>query len=239
MVFNELKEASKIKEWDNSYARGDNFAWYPHEEVVRFVSRYVVKRTDISKFESVATSPGKKILCFGCGIGRHVFFLDDMQMDPYGVDISSRALDKAREWSKALKKDCLADRFILMEEDLPLPFEDGFFNHIISHGVFDSMTFKLAKRNIIEVGRVLRKGGLFYLDLVSGNDANHYREFQGEEIVNSMHEKGTVQLYFNFHGILTLFTDTNFSIKDIVLIKREKLQEQGSNSRYHIVAEKM
>ena len=44
-------------------------------------------------------------------------------------------------------------------------------------------------------------GGLFYCDLISGDDSRHAREFSGEELITTDHENGTVQHYFNFTEI--------------------------------------
>lgn len=33
----------KIKEWDDSYRNRDNILFYPYEEIIRFVSKYIKK----------------------------------------------------------------------------------------------------------------------------------------------------------------------------------------------------
>ena len=33
----------KSSEWNNSYKNKDNFLFYPHEEVVRFINRFVIR----------------------------------------------------------------------------------------------------------------------------------------------------------------------------------------------------
>ena len=35
---------NRKEEWESSYGSGDNMVFYPHEEVIRFVSRFIKKR---------------------------------------------------------------------------------------------------------------------------------------------------------------------------------------------------
>ena len=40
----------KKKEWNQSYKNKDNFIFYPHEEVIRFISKYIKKRIGLNKY---------------------------------------------------------------------------------------------------------------------------------------------------------------------------------------------
>lgn len=40
----------KKDNWNNSYKNRDNFIFYPHEEIIRFVSKYIRKRIGIDEF---------------------------------------------------------------------------------------------------------------------------------------------------------------------------------------------
>ncbi|TLD97744.1 hypothetical protein LS71_003150 [Helicobacter jaachi] len=40
----------KIDQWNASYARGENVIFYPHEEVVRFLNRFIRKRLGEEEF---------------------------------------------------------------------------------------------------------------------------------------------------------------------------------------------
>jgi hypothetical protein len=50
----------KIEEWDESYKRGDNYVWYPHEEIIRFISNYVKKGILIDERNQFSVSFGFK-----------------------------------------------------------------------------------------------------------------------------------------------------------------------------------
>jgi len=220
--------------WDESYKRKDNFVFYPHEEVIRFSARYIVKRVGLHEYKYInKISKETKVLDLGCGIGRHVMFFEKMGIDTYGIDLSEEAIKTAKEWAYIEKINCFEEKLI-QGSVTNLPWKDQTFNFIISHGVLDSMPFETAQKAMLEVKRVLTVDGLFYCDLVSGDDSNHYREYAGEEIVKTDHEKNTVQSYFNFSKIKELVKDL-FEIEECRLIKNENCLSDGMHARYHLV----
>lgn len=228
----------KVNEWNKSYENHDNFIFYPHEEIIRFISKYFRKRIDINSFTN--SSSQLTGLDFGCGIGRHVFFMDDYKINPYGIDVSFVAINKAQEWASILGKQHLINNLIKVNGDSNLPFANEFFDLVLSHGVFDSMPFKIAKDNLNEINRIIKIGGFCYMDLISGDDNVHYREYCGEEIVNTKHEENTIQSYFNFSKIIEIINGTSFIIDELILIRREKvLKNNEINSRYHLVLRKV
>ena len=78
----------------------------------------------------------------------------------------------------------------------------------------------------------------FYCDLVSGDDSQHAREFSGEEIIKTDHEKGTVQTYFNLEKI-HLMIEGIFDLVECILIRRENVLKGCFSCRYHIVLKKI
>lgn len=221
-------------DWEKSYRNKDNFVFYPHEEVIRFVSKYIRKRVGFNEFQDVARyEVPPAILDLGCGIGRHVIYSYQMGLDPYGVDLSDVAISLARDW--ALKERIHNPETRIVQADIrQLPWEDQFFQFVVSHGVLDSMKFEIACDAMSEVARVMKRGGLFYCDLVSGDSSSHYREYDGEEIVVANHEQGTIQSYFNYSKILKMINGS-FDIVESILIRRENISSGGYISRYHLV----
>jgi len=221
-------------DWDKSYENRDNFVFYPHEEVIRFVSKFVRKRIGLNEFRNVAAGNDRgPVLDLGCGIGRHVMFCHDMGLDAYGIDLSDAAIAVARAWGEQKQLGDVEHR-IVQGDVRHLPWDEGFFRYAVSHGVLDSMPFRIAREACVELARVMPRAGLFYCDLISGDDSRHAREFNGEEIVTSAHEKGTVQLYFNFAKIRSM-VDGIFEIEECNLIRRENIVRGGYSSRYHLV----
>jgi len=220
--------------WEKSYANRDNFIFYPSEEVIRFVSRYIRKRTGLSDYRDVhALDHVPRLLDLGCGIGSHIIFAHQMGFDAYGIDLSQKALAVAAE--RAARVGLSGDR--LQQADIRhLPWPDGFFDYVISRAVLDSMHFHIARAAVTEVARLLSACGLFYCDLVSADD-RHPSGFSGEEIVSGALETGTVQSYFDLPKIQRLI-EGYFVIRDASLITKTSLRASGSEGRYHIVLEK-
>ncbi len=161
--------------------------------------------------------------------------LEQFGLKAYGVDISEEAINKTKYFAEKSGFHDLQNRFICIDRT-SLPFEDKFFDITISLGVLDSMYFKLAKKVIIEIDRVTK--GLFYFNVISGDDHLHYREFAGEEIVTTIHEEGTVQSYYNYMKILNLLENTSFEIIDLRLITEQSLISRYKYGRYHVVCKK-
>jgi len=222
------------KAWDISYKNKDNFVFYPHEEVIRFVSKFITKMRGFDDFEvqhGLLCPP--KLLDLGCGIGRHVKFAYEYGLDGYGVDLSSTAIESGRKIFIAQGLDCLVDK-LTVGNCTALEYEDNIFDFAVSHGVLDSMPFETAKLSILELSRCMKSEGLAYIDLISGDDYKHHAEYCEEEVVNTEHEKDTIQSYFNWTKILQLFGD-KFEIIDAKLVKSISLTSSFTNARYHLV----
>jgi SAM-dependent methyltransferase len=234
----DMSSGNHKSEWENSYANRDNYLFHPHEEVIRFVSKYIRKRIGLDQFSDVASSAGpRRVLDLGCGIGRHVMYCHDMGLEAYGVDLSESAIGAAVEWAASRGTKEVIPR-VVAADARHLPWVDGFFQYAVSHGVLDSMPFALARTISADLARSMAPQGLFYCDLISGDDSRHAREFSGEEIVQGAHETGTVQLYFNLALIRTLF-DGLFEIVECNLIRREEVLLGGHIARYHLVLRKI
>lgn len=222
------------KHWEESYLNRDNILFYPHEEVIRFVSKYIRKRIGFGEFRDVVTcSPPPKVLDLGCGIGRHIIYCHEMGLDAYGIDLSEQAVSIAVKWAKEKGVD-KPERKIVQGDVRNLPWEDNYFDFVLSHGTLDSMHFDIARSACRELARVLKPEGIFYCDLVSGDDSAHAREFSGEEKVSTAHECGTIQCYYNFTRVNELIADF-FELLACNLIRCENVLSGNCIARYHLV----
>ena len=220
-------------EWDAAYALKQNFLYYPNEEVIRFISRFWRQRIGIEEYrDKTRYRNGMKSLDLGCGIGRHVVYLHDVGFESHGIDLSAEAIGAARQWGRGL--GIPEDRFVLGNSKV-LPWEDGAFHCIVSHGVLDSMPFEVAKQTMVEVDRVLASDGLVYIDLISSDDDRHEPSFAGEEVVEGVHEKGTIQSYFDEAKIQDLVEETSLIVQERVLVRRTQLENGRMDARYHVV----
>lgn len=219
----------KLSEWNKSYTKGDNLLFWPHEEIIRFVSKYIRKRIDITEFAQIKDF--QTALDLGCGIGRHVKYLDEMGFDPFGVDLSDVAIAKGKQWFRQLGREDLAERLIV-GNILDLPYDNNQFDFVVSHGVLDSMEFDIAYRGMSEIARVLKTGGYFYFDLIMEPSMKAF-----EEIVAAEHEQGTVQSYFNISRVTQLLGDS-FHVMEFKVISISNEKDIVSNRRAHIICER-
>lgn len=57
-MINASAEANLRDKWEESYRRKENFVFYPHEELIRFVSKYIRKRTGLAQWTDINALPG-------------------------------------------------------------------------------------------------------------------------------------------------------------------------------------
>jgi len=194
-------EAKIMQEkWDDvSEISGE---WYPSEGLVRFIARYVQRKTGVDRYE--VKRPLKRILDLGCGNGRHVMFFAEQGFEVYGLDCSTAAIQTANKW--LLKKGLKAH--LQVGDSANLPYEDGFFDIVVACGVLDHMTFSDAKKTLTEMRRVTLCHGYVYVTLRSTEDSEYGR---GKKIDHNVfeltagYEKGIVQHYFDLEEIKELF----------------------------------
>lgn len=217
---------------------GGNVLFYPHEEIIRFVNRYIRKRTGFNSFENVMKIQESewnsfKSLDLGCGCGRHVKLLDEFNLNPYGVDLSDTAISMGKKWFKNIGKENLCERLIVGNV-ADLPFDDKSFNICVSHGVLDSMPRDIAKKGIQEASRCLKKDGMMYLDLVMNmNSSSDKEEIQADGL-----EKDTVQSYFTVQSIKE-FLPPSVEIIDFKIINWCNENDVPFNKRAHLVIRKI
>ncbi len=222
-------------EWGDAYRRGDNFLFYPNEEVLRFFARKVAKRIGIGEVRyHEGFGPQTRVLDFGCGLGRHVKLSRELGLDACGIDLSAHAISVGRQWLSGCGYDRV-EELLVQGEGAGLPFADGAFDVAISHGVLDSMPFDVAKSCVAELRRVLKPGSFFYLDLISNDDTEIPLGFNSEMVVEKQHEVGTIQSYFDESKIDDLL-GKNFTLVEKVHVQRRDITQSATGSRYHAVA---
>jgi len=109
------------------------------------------------------TSPGngKLLLDVGCSWGRWTFAAARAGFSPIGVDIHLDALCAADRVARNLNAS--AD-FICCDADF-LPFRSESFDFVFSYSVLQHIAKKNVRRILKEIARVLREGGVSYVQL--------------------------------------------------------------------------
>lgn len=228
-----------IKNWNESYDRGENNILYPQPEVVKFLNRFIRKKVDYSgRFINILNKNSKnerKIIAldFGCGVARHAILMDEFGIEAYGLDVSDSAIKKARENCKSFGLEKLINRLNVIK-DHKILFEDNFFDFSIAESSLDSMTFENAKIYFKEISRVTKK--YIHLTLIS-SETTQVADFAGDITVKSNHEKGTIQSYYNLEKINSLLNEVNCKIIFNRKINEISQIDNFVHTRFHLVIE--
>lgn len=188
--------------WDRVYSERFMTMWYPHEDIVRFCARLIQKKLAPNRYE--VKRKVERVLDLGCGNGRHAIYFAHQGFQASGIDVSQQAINWAKDWSEqeGLKVD------FRVGDIEQLPYEDGTFDVVVSHGVLDHVRSSTARNAAQEVNRVLKPQGLFYCDLRSSEDFEYGVGEQVEPntfVVASGFEKGLVQHFFSEADTKALF----------------------------------
>lgn len=103
----------------------------------------------------------KKVLDVGCWTGRYTSFASNYAKKVFGIDPSHEAIDYAR------KKIPKASFFVGTVESLP--FKDNFFDVVVFLAVIEHIPKGTELQALIEINRVLKKGGYLILDTANSN----------------------------------------------------------------------
>jgi SAM-dependent methyltransferase len=233
----DIKDQLFVKNWNNSYERGENNILYPQAEVVKFLNRFIKKKINYSGiFEEVLHIRGDqnklKALDFGCGVARHAILIEEFGIECYGVDISKEAISKGKINAKKLGFDQIAKRLSVIQEK-KLYFEDNFFDFSIAESSLDSMTFENAKIFFEELCRVTNR--YIHLTLIASESSGD-PNFTNDIIVKSEHEYGTVQSYYDLKKIKLLLGEGLYS--KIIFnrkITEVSLIDSFTHARFHLV----
>jgi len=200
-----LKQMSKNENWDTVYSQNFMTMWYPNEDIIRFCARLIQKKLTHDRVE--IKRPVRRVLDLGCGNGRHAIYFAREGFEASGIDISATAVEWAKDWSR---REGLEIDF-RVGDITQLPYQDQSFDVIVSHGVLDHIRMEDAKRAVSEAARIIRPGGLFYLDLKSADDADFGSGEQAGKntfVVGEGFEKGLVQHFFTLDEIHELMNES-------------------------------
>lgn len=200
--------------WNDCWSRQENQTWFPDEQVVRFLARYVARRVGIQKGEieySGADRPAG--LDLGCGKGRHVVLMSELGIETFGSDVSSTGIEFAKQWVKSRKLSASLECGTMER----LSYPDDWFDFVICHGVLDHALKAVRDAARAEVARVLKPGGLFFFSVISEEDSGFGKGKPIEEntwLVDEGFESGIPQAFFSLKRLQSEFS--NFQLESVV-----------------------
>ena len=238
------------QEWDLSYKNLDNLLFYPNENVVKFLNKFINRKIKLKTKKS-----NKYFIDLGCGAGRHIKYLVESGYKCIGIDFSSTALQQAKNMLDY--QDIDKSRYKLLNcNSTSIPLKNNSIDYVISDGSLDSMPSQEIVRTVNEIYRVIKKGCLFYVNLIGKGSNNHQsgRFINSYDfLITSEHEKNTIQSYFTekrikkiFKNFKTLYSYTvTEKVKNKAYFKTlhgyiptEKVKNKVLSFRYHLILKK-
>jgi len=144
----------------------------------------------------------RKVLDLGCGSGRHLVYLAGQGFEVFGIDIAEKANELAASWLK--EKELRAEVSIgsIFER---LPYEDDFFDAIVTTKVINHGRIEDIRKAIKEIERVLKPKGLIFIEVSKGRKARDSKKQRSRsEIIDPRtivlmtgKEKGIIHYLFN------------------------------------------
>ena len=139
------------KNWDRSYNRLENYLFYPNEELIKFVNKYVDRRKTLKVKKKNLT-----FLDIGCGAGRNLKFLLENGFKVIGVDLSKIAINQSKKLLKFYSFDKSRYKLLnLTSEDLN--FQENSIDYVISDSTLDSMSNSEFLKTIEIIYKILTK----------------------------------------------------------------------------------
>ena len=194
-----------MPEWEDIFEEHGRVFTEPHQDIERVVQ--VFREHQV-----------KRVLDVGCGSGRHLVHLSKKGFETHGFDVSQRALSLAQDW---LKEEGLQATIIRHRMEERFPYEDSFFDAVISTQVIHHNRMREIIATVSEIERVLRSGGVLFASFpifskVPSEGKNDWKLEQiepGTYIPRSGPEAGIPHHYFTEDEIYKVFS--NFYIQDI------------------------
>ena len=188
------------------------------------IDEYIKKTTDLqdkdwlNKFTSYLPENGS-VLDVGCGFGRDTAFFISKNYDSSGIDLSEEMISRA-------KKSVSSAKFYVMNI-LDLKFKTDSFDSIWCSATLLHLNKKDALKSLSEMKRILRSGGIIYLNLKEGN---------GEKIITDDRYKNAKKFYsyYSETEIKNILIDYNFKILDFKLEKNPKQDYKDTGIIYLI-----
>ncbi len=186
-----------IKAWDNEYKSS---IWKGPYSLELLSSHFVKGR----------------LLDAGCGSGKYTLPLQMRGFDVVAVDASLNALKLACQRSRARKNDI----GFLAANVCQMPFSGSSFDVIWCYGVLQHLLLKEREIAISEFLRLLKKGGLLFIEVFGENDMR----YGGNEVEPGtfFRKNGIIYHYFNKTELNELLKD--FSCRIIETMKEKRFE---------------
>jgi len=164
--------------------------WDEYAPFYDWENAQTVARRDVAFWQRLAAAQDGRVLELGCGTGRITIPAAKAGADLVGIDRSAEMLARGHQ---RILRSRLANRPRLVRGDIRfLPFRrrPGFSLVMAPYGILQSLTRESdLQATLASVASVLRRGGLFGIDLVP--DLPRWSEYEGRTSLAGMRGRAT------------------------------------------------
>ena len=188
-----------MPDWDEIFSKRGKIFHDPHPDMEKI--------SELFKEKGV-----KRVLDLGCGTGRHLIFLSKKGFEVYGMDASPKALEMASKW---LIEENEKAELHLNRIEHKFPYEDKFFDAIISIQVIHHNLIKDIISTVKEIERILKKGSIIFITFPVLGTGSKLETWELKEIEKGTYipqkgqEKGLLHHFFTVDEIYQVFSSFN------------------------------
>lgn len=189
--------------YQDLYSKDKAFLRYPADWIICFHNMYMKENL-----------PQGRVLDYGCGSGNNSILFLQKGYEVYGVDVAENILNLIKRNFELHNIDpkFLNNFSIISPESISLPFEDDFFDFIISNQVLYYLPSEEHIKAVIkELSRCLRPGGTVFFTMMGPK--NYYITEKTKQIHNGKIHEVTIEdpshRLFNLHEMIYLVRTEN------------------------------
>lgn len=154
--------------WNDIFKHQGRVFTEPHEDMPHVV-------------QTMKAIGANTILDLGCGTGRHLVYLAGSGFSVVGLDASPEGIKASREW---LASENLEADLRVHDMTARLPFEDSFFDAVISVQVIHHAVMSTIEHIVREVSRVLKPSGFLFVTVpTSKNQGDTFQQVEERTFV--------------------------------------------------------
>ncbi|UCC20299.1 MAG: class I SAM-dependent methyltransferase [Promethearchaeota archaeon] len=188
-----------MPDWDDIFSEKGKVFTDPHQDMERIAELFRERGV-------------QKILDVGSGTGRHLVFFSKKGFQVYGFDSSPKGITIAKKW---LEEENLIGSLKLHRMEKKFPYQDKFFDAIISIQAMHHNKIKDILVTVSEIERVLKTGGMIFITFPKFERISESEDWQLEEIEKGTYiphagqEKGLPHHFFTIEEIHDVFGSFN------------------------------
>jgi ubiquinone/menaquinone biosynthesis C-methylase UbiE len=174
--------------------------------------KLLFRQTQLYKFLNYCNQSNLEKVVLDCGAGGNcppLALFSDFGYKTYGIELSDSQIEKAKEFSKVNNIDIN----ISIGNMTNLPFDDESISFIYSYNTIFHMKKADILKAISEIKRVLKPGGICFVNFLSINDQNcgdgekigegeFLQEEDGQNVIHTYYDINEAEVHFKGMNIL-------------------------------------